>query len=105
MKKLYFCISDSATSTDWHQGNVLPHQWHASVSARERPHLQTWGVSERTIQTAGGGERDLSMCVWHTLKEKVTRGFLQQCHDRRTISGSPTQPFNGQFLKEPYNNI
>lgn len=84
----HVCISVSATSIDWHQGNVLPHQWHASVSAREGPHIHTWGVSERTIQTAGGGERDLSLHALYTLKNKGCRGVLQQCH-RRTIFDSP----------------
>lgn len=56
-------ISVSATGTDWHQGNVLPHQWHATVSTGERPHIYTEGVSERTIHTAGGGERGMCLCV------------------------------------------
>lgn len=61
--KSHVCISVSATSSDWHQGDVLPHQWHAFVSNRERPYIYTKRVSERTIQTAGGGERDLCLCV------------------------------------------
>lgn len=78
----HVCISVSTTSIDWHQGNVLPHQWHASVSARERPHIHTWGISECTIQTAGGGERDLSLhAFW----------VLQQFH-RITIFDSPMSP-------------